>query len=174
MAEMTAKDVVTLLDLMERAGATVWIDGGWGVDVLLGEQTRKHADLDIVISEGDLSAVLGALEARIFVRVPTKDERPWNFVLRDPRGLEVDVHVIVFDEAGNGIYGPIENGDRYPADSLTGTGDLSGRAVRCISPEWQVRFHTGYEWDDNDRLDVAAIATRFGIEVSTDPSKRRW
>jgi hypothetical protein len=33
-----------------------------------------------------------------------------------------------------------------------------------------VRFHTGYDWDDDVR-DVATIAERFGIEPPTDPSK---
>jgi lincosamide nucleotidyltransferase A/C/D/E len=46
--------------------------------------------------------------------------------------------------------------------------------VRCISAEWQVRFHTGYEWDDNDRRDMAEIAERFSLELPNDPIGRRW
>jgi hypothetical protein len=30
------------------------LDGGWGVDVLLGEQTRVHAVVDIVIASHDV------------------------------------------------------------------------------------------------------------------------
>lgn len=29
----------------------VWLDGGWGVDALLGRQTRPHDDMDIVIEQ---------------------------------------------------------------------------------------------------------------------------
>jgi lincosamide nucleotidyltransferase A/C/D/E len=170
MAEVTAEDAVALLDLMEGAGATVWVDGGWGVDALLREQTRPHADLDIVVSEVDVAAILNGLERRGFGRIATKDEKPWNFVLRDSQGREVDVHVVALDKAGNGIYGPIENGDMYPSDSLSGVGEIGGRSVRCISPEWQLHFRTGYDWDDDVR-DVAAIADRFGIEAPTDPPK---
>jgi len=38
----------TLLDLclgLQDAGVELWIDGGWGVDALLGEQTRAHQAL---------------------------------------------------------------------------------------------------------------------------------
>ena len=41
MAEITAKDAVALLDLMEGAGATVWVDGGW-------PHTRYDWDVDDV------------------------------------------------------------------------------------------------------------------------------
>jgi lincosamide nucleotidyltransferase A/C/D/E len=40
--------------MLEEAKVTVWVDGGWGVDALLGEQTRPHKDLDIAIEEKDL------------------------------------------------------------------------------------------------------------------------
>jgi lincosamide nucleotidyltransferase A/C/D/E len=174
VAEITAEDAASLLDVFDRIGVKVWVDGGWGVDALVGPQTRSHADLDIVVSELDLERLVEILESRGFSRVPTKDDKPWNFVLRDSQGREVDVHVVVFDGDGNGIYGPAENGDMYPAESLTGEGQIAGRRVRCISAEWQVRFHTGYEWDANDRRDVTAIADRYGIEVPGDPSQRKW
>ena len=34
---MTAEDVVALYGLLEELGIEIWIDGGWGVDALLGE-----------------------------------------------------------------------------------------------------------------------------------------
>jgi hypothetical protein len=36
---VTEADVVGLLDRFESAGVGVWIDGGWGVDALLGAQS---------------------------------------------------------------------------------------------------------------------------------------
>jgi lincosamide nucleotidyltransferase A/C/D/E len=42
---MTAEDVIELYTGLDDVGVEVWIDGGWGVDALLGEQTRPHADL---------------------------------------------------------------------------------------------------------------------------------
>ena len=37
---MTPQRVLALLDLLE--GLAVWVDGGWGVDALVGRQTREH------------------------------------------------------------------------------------------------------------------------------------
>ena len=45
--EMTAEDVCDFLDLMDRDGVHIWLDGGWAVDACLGFQTRRHSDLDI-------------------------------------------------------------------------------------------------------------------------------
>jgi len=47
--EMTAADVVDIVRLLEQNGIEVYVDGGWGVDALLGEQTRRHSDLDIAL-----------------------------------------------------------------------------------------------------------------------------
>ena len=39
-SDMKARDVVEVVQLFERNGIQVWLDGGWGVDALLEEQTR--------------------------------------------------------------------------------------------------------------------------------------
>ena len=90
--------------------------------------------------------------------------RRW-FVLADDEGHEIDVHVVVLDDKGNGIYGPAENGEMYPAEGLTGSGTIDGQVVKCISPEVMVKFHSGYELKDKDFQDVRAICDKFGIEL---------
>src|SRR3982751_249063 len=62
-------DVLCVLDLADRAGARLWIDGGWGVDALLGGQTREHGDLDIAVEARHLSAFLTALSGCGFIAV---------------------------------------------------------------------------------------------------------
>src|ERR1700680_5085395 len=61
--EMTAADVLTVSAAVAHTTDRWWIGGGWGVDALVGRQTRKHVDLDLVISddEGDIDVVVGAL-----------------------------------------------------------------------------------------------------------------
>ena len=39
---MEAGDVIELLKLLEQQEIGVVVDGGWGVDALLGSQTRPH------------------------------------------------------------------------------------------------------------------------------------
>ncbi len=43
----TKEDLMTVIGILENAGITYWIDGGWGVDILAGKQTRIHRDIDI-------------------------------------------------------------------------------------------------------------------------------
>ena len=97
--------------------------------------------------------------------IPRDDTRPWNFVLGDDEGRLIDVHVIVFNEAGDGIYGPVENGDVYPGDALIEGGMIAGHSVRCLSPECLVEFHTGYPLRETDFHDVFALCERFGLAL---------
>jgi lincosamide nucleotidyltransferase A/C/D/E len=100
---MTADDAVDVLDRLEAAGVEVWVDGGWGVDALLGVETRPHGDLDVVVRQEQLAAARVALAAAGFSHAA--DEAPGlpaRLVLRDPEGRQVDVHPVEFDEAGDG------------------------------------------------------------------------
>lgn len=168
--EMPAADVINLYDDLEKAGVQIWLDGGWGVDALLGKQTRPHKDLDVAIQSKDLPGFREVLGAQGYKEVKPEIARPHNFVLRDNQGHEVDVHVIDLDDKGNGIYGPAENSEMYPAASLTGSGMIDGHAVRCISPEWAVRFHSGYELKEKDFQDVSAVCDRFGLDLPEEYS----
>jgi lincosamide nucleotidyltransferase A/C/D/E len=164
--EMTASDVIEIARLLHQNRIDVWIDGGWGVDALLGEQTRPHSDLDIAVQHRDAPLLRTLLEAKGFKDVPRDDTRDCNFVLGDDLGRQIDVHSYTFDSAGNHVYGV-----EYPAESLTGTGSVNGHPVMCISPEWMVKFHTGYEVDENDYRDVRALCQRFGIEMPSEYGK---
>src|ERR1700681_336633 len=108
--EMPAEALVDLLQLFEKAGVEVWLDGGWAVDALLGAQTRPHKDVDIILRAADLPKLMESLGSRGFEiqEGGTKS----NFVLADRTGLEVDVHAIVFDPNGNGVY-RMENGSDW-------------------------------------------------------------
>jgi len=102
---MTSLDVLNFYRTMSEIGVDVCIDGGWGVDALLGKQTRSHIDLDITIQQRYVASLREALLARGYREVRLEDARPWNFVLGDESGKEIDVHVVVLDENGNGVYG---------------------------------------------------------------------
>ena len=164
--EMTASDVIEIAQLLDQNRIDVWIDGGWGVDALLGEQTRTHRDLDIAVQHKDAPRLRALLEARGFKDAPREDTRDCNFVLGDDQGHQIDIHSYTFDSVGNHVFGV-----EYPAESLTGTGSVNGYPVRCISPEWMVKFHTGYELDEDDYRDVRALCQRFGIEMPSEYGK---
>jgi lincosamide nucleotidyltransferase A/C/D/E len=158
--EMHANDVIEIVRLLNQNHIDLHIDGGWGVDALLGEQTRPHADLDIAVQHKDIVQIRALLEAQGFQDVPRDDTRDCNFVLGDQLGHLIDIHSYTFDAAGNHIYGIA-----YPFDSLSGTGSVGGYAVKCISPDWMVKFHIGYQLDENDYHDVKALCHRFGFNL---------
>ncbi len=166
-------DVLTLLDLMQSAGVVVWIDGGWGVDALLGEQTRAHADLDVAISTRHFDRARAALGRHSFVLV--RDDGPHNVVLGDPAGRLIDLHA--FDDTTTVIgpdgierHGP--NGLAYEAGGFTGEGRIEGRSVPCMSAQFQMRSHTGYPVDRDDWHDVLNLHRRFELEIP--PNYEKW
>jgi hypothetical protein len=68
---MTAKDAIELYKLFDQHGIKVWIDGAWGVDALIGRQTRKHDDLDVALNHSNLLALRKHLEDRGYRHVPS-------------------------------------------------------------------------------------------------------
>jgi lincosamide nucleotidyltransferase A/C/D/E len=161
--EMTMCDVIEIVQLFNRYHIEFCVDGGWGVDALLGKQTRPHADLDIAIQHKDSLQVRTLLEARGYSDVERANSSDFNFVLGDDRGHQIDIHTYTFDADGNHIYGI-----PYPLESLNGTGLLSGYSVKCISPEWAVKFHTAYQFDEDDYRDVKAICQHFKIKLPSE------
>lgn len=163
---MDSTTVITLLKLFEANGIEVIVDGGWGVDALLGKQTRQHNDLDIATSHHNVAKLRALLNAHGYKEIPRDDTSEYNFVMRDTRGHEIDIHTYLFDDKGNNT-----GGIAYPADSLTGAGTINGYSVRCISPEWMVKFHTGYELDENDYHDVRALCEHFNLTMPDEFKK---
>ncbi|VBA57507.1 nucleotidyltransferase domain-containing protein [Mycobacterium attenuatum] len=162
---MNAADALAVIKALEAAGVDVWLgDGGWGIDALLGQQTRPHKDIDLIVRVDqalDLVTALGALGYAV-----AEGQLMSCFVLRDHAGKTVDVHPVVFDRQGNGEY-TMENREVwvYAAPWFAGTGTIRGQTVRCLTPQGQVRCHTGYPLDDDDRTDMAALRQRFGVDL---------
>ena len=160
---MRAEQVIEVLDALAAAGVCTWLDGGWGVDALLGEQTREHEDVDVVVELRCVADLIAALASLGFVLV--EDHLPTRAVLRSSDGREVDVHPVVFDSAGTGRQRAAapDGGDAvYPFDGF-GEGRVLDRIVPCLTPELQMEHHSGYVPRDRDRVDVGRLAIAFGV-----------
>jgi lincosamide nucleotidyltransferase A/C/D/E len=160
---MNAASIVDLYRRLTDRGIALWLDGGWGVDALLGEQTRPHDDLDIVIGERHVLGVRELLESEGFRDVARDDTSAWNFVLGHDDSRLVDVHVVVFDDAGNGVYGPPRHGGIYPASAFAGVGTVNGIPVRCLTAEYQLRSRN-YMLRNKDIKDAQALRARFATK----------
>jgi lincosamide nucleotidyltransferase A/C/D/E len=160
---MEAQRVLDLLDCLAELGIPAWLDGGWGVDALLGVQTRPHDDLDLMVRLDDLPELEEGLRRLGYARV--HGAPPQSFELIDLAGHRVDVHPVTFHADGEAVY-RMANGDdwTYPPGALSGTGTILGRTVPCQTPEMQLFAHaTGYALDAAHRTDVAALCQRFGL-----------
>ncbi|MFS8198327.1 nucleotidyltransferase domain-containing protein [Streptomyces sp. CWNU-52B] len=161
---MTSDDVLSVLATLRDADVDVWVGGGWGIDALVGEQTRPHRDLDLMHREDQEQTVVAALTAVGFVE--TLDWRPVRFVVTDPHGHAIDLHPLVFAADGSAVQASLDphRPFRYPASCFVG-GTVRGTSVPCLSAEQQVSFHQGYEPAERDLHDMAQLRRVFGVDT---------
>jgi len=157
-----AETVVELLDLLQSSGVDSWVDGGWGVDALLGYQSRPHEDLDLVVALNRVGPIREVLATHGFTLA--EDQLPVRFVLSYPYLRHIDLHTVTFDREGGGLQ-PQPSGKtfRYPPEGFV-MGHIAGRPVRCISAAVQVLCHLGYEPKEKDLHDVRLLHQAFGVE----------
>jgi lincosamide nucleotidyltransferase A/C/D/E len=162
---MPADRLLQLLDALATAGVQVWLDGGWGVDALLGVEHREHDDADLVVRLDDLVPLRRALESHGFA--VAEDHLPTRLVLRNPAGEQVDLHPVAFDAQGDGWQagaGADGTDARYPADQFT-AGSVHGRSVPCLGPLVQLAHHSGYSPGPHDVEDMRRLTSRYGLAL---------
>ncbi|MFD7867059.1 nucleotidyltransferase domain-containing protein [Streptomyces sp. NPDC057682] len=159
---MSASEVLSVLALLEEAGTEVTLAGGWGVDALVGEETRAHGDLDLLHRQEQEPAVVAALAAAGYAE--TVDQRPVRFVMSRPDGASVDLHPLRFAADGSAVQSSFDPDEpfAYPADCFV-RGTVGGRGVRCVSAARQADFHRGYEPRPQDLHDTALLRDRCGV-----------
>lgn len=160
----SARNVHEILGLLHGNDIETWVAGGWGVDALLGKQTRDHRDLDVLIPYERTIAAFEALRQQHF-RLTT-DWFPVRFEMIHGSGGIVDVHPIRRLDDGGAELAQIDGPPWiYTPDALAGEGVIDGVAVRCLSAAEQVRTHLGYEPTLTDIQDMGHLAERFGLDL---------
>lgn len=158
---MQADDVLALLIALDGLGMHYWLDGGWGVDCLLGEQTRPHSDLDLVVLREDIHTVTAHLSAQGYELI--RDWLPTSVAFRDESGLEVDLHPVDPTPDGGGDQVLPDDETWHYASPVYGS--ILGRPVRCASAQDQVLMHTGYAPRAIDFEDVRRLTQRFEVQL---------
>ena len=162
---VSTEDAVLIYKLLAANGIQAWLTGGWGIDALLGEQTRPHKDLDVIVLVDDTLRLRQLLSGEgfglkelwsenLWTRDPQATRTPTAFVLHDAGGREIDVHAMRLDGLGNGIPAWDAEGFYFKQEDLAGEGTIAGMAVRCLAPQSQVECHAGYELPDVQRSDL--------------------
>jgi lincosamide nucleotidyltransferase A/C/D/E len=153
-------DVLGVSATLAEAGIPHWVGGGWGVDALVGRQTRPHRDLDLAVDATRLDEAVRLL-ARLGYH-PETDWLPIRLELAAEGDRWVDLHPLVFGADGEGRQaGPDGTHFAYPAADLV-TGAVAGHPLPCLSSRLQRVFHSGYPPRAVDRADLALLAELTG------------
>jgi lincosamide nucleotidyltransferase A/C/D/E len=171
----SAADVIHIYQLLSNHGIRVWLTGGWGIDALLGEQTRPHKDLDVLMLLDDVHQVFELFGQEGYILERLWEENRWGvdsegrktataFVLKDPVGREFDAHAMRIDEQGDGLPAwDVVEGFIFTRQDLAGLGSIDGVAVTCISAESQMVCHDGYQLPDQQRHDLKRLGEKYAV-----------
>lgn len=180
---MTGEELIELYSLLHERGVQVWIGGGWGIDALVGTQSRYHKDFDAFVAFDDLATTVDVLAERGFTLKEIWSENRWvdyagpvkligmedatghkiatAFVLWHTNGQELDFHALTFDDAGDAL--PAwDDATVYPAEAFTGQGTIVNTPVRCLSATIQMATHTGYTLTKKDLQDLRLLHDHCG------------
>ena len=88
------KDAIEIIFYAEENEIAIWLDGGWGVDALLGEETRVHNDIDLFVEKSNSKKFLEIIKEKGFSEVieayTTTDHTVW----KDAKGRIIDLHIL--------------------------------------------------------------------------------
>jgi lincosamide nucleotidyltransferase A/C/D/E len=177
---VSAEDAVSIYQRLLAVGIQIWLTGGWGIDALLGEQTRPHKDIDVIMLLDDVVRMRELLGRDGYSLKELWSENRWvvdaqgvetatAYVLHDSEGREFDMHAMRLDDQGNGIPAWEEaEGFIFKRQDLAGEGMIAGFAVQCLTPESQMLCHTGYELPDKQLRDMELLRERLGVEYPAE------
>ncbi|MEG0626320.1 nucleotidyltransferase domain-containing protein [Anaerorhabdus sp.] len=149
---VTKENLFTVLDLIESLEMTYWLDGGWGVDALVGYQTRNHRDIDINFDANETAKFLEIL-TNVGYQIDT-DERPVRIELYHSELGYLDIHPFIIEKDGSSKQAALEGGFYDIPAIYFGSTTFEGRNIPCINLEGQRVFHTGYELREVDKHDI--------------------
>lgn len=161
---VSKEDAIEIILYAEENEIDIWLDGGWGVDALLGGETRSHNDIDLFVEEKNGKTFIEILKEKGFTEVVEAYTTTDHTVWKDDNDRIIDLHVFEFNEQGDLVF----EGESYPSNVFSGIGKIGDKVVKCINAENQILFHLGYEHDENDVHDVRLLCDRFNIPVPSE------
>ena len=174
IGRVRAADVLEIVDALESAGVKMWVAGGWGVDALLGEQTRKHPDLDLVLDVSDEGRAEAALRELGFKRYELEHDyvprglMPHRVAMQDVNWRTVELHWVDMRSWPHQWLARLasERPEAMIGVDLSepfARGVIGGRSVPCLSAGLQLVSREVYELDASDLQDAALLSTRFKL-----------
>lgn len=153
--EMSFTEVGRVLQVLGLVGCRFWVEGGWGVDALVGRQTRPHRDLDLDVDAASEPEVIAALR-NLGYEIET-DWRPNRVELGNPDRGWVDLHPLLLAPDGSARQAALGGGFHEFPPSYFATGRLHGTVVPCLSAQAQRAFRKGYQLRPQDHHDLSVL-----------------
>ena len=151
----TKEDLMTIINLLEDSNIKYWIDGGWGVDILAGKQTRNHRDIDVDFDAQYTEELLKIL-LKYGYEVDT-DWKPVRIELYSKKYGYLDIHPFILNEDGTSKQADLEGGFYEFEKDFFCNAIFEGKTIPCISLKGQKIFHSGYELRDKDKQDISVL-----------------
>ncbi|MEV1285655.1 aminoglycoside adenylyltransferase [Micromonospora sp. NPDC049679] len=156
--------IVEVTQLAAGSNIEVWLRGGWAMDLLLGEVTRPHRDVDWFCWAADADALTALLRGRGYADDPGPPPEQQRDLVKD--GVELSFALLSRDATGEPVVaGGPWRGTAYPAGMLSGwVGRLGDVTCPVISPHVQIELKEMYPvWmperpvRTKDRVDIARL-----------------
>ena len=148
-----------IVDLLNEMVIRYWIEGGWGIDVLIGKQTRPHRYIDVDFDADQEELLMQKLIDLGYERI--MDQRPVRAELYHPNYGYIDIHPFIISKSGTMKQANPEGGFFELASEWFSQGTFEDRLIPCVSVEGQRLFHTGYELRDVDHADLKQLNAAF-------------
>ena len=113
-------DVKQILQFAIDAEIKVFLDGGWGVDALLGYQSRAHNDIDIFVEKNDYQNFIEIMKANGFYEIKMEYTTLNHTVWEDLKNRIIDLHCFEYTDEGEILY----DGDCFPVETFSGKGRI--------------------------------------------------
>ncbi len=157
---MTGHDVLRVLDALHLAEVAPIIEGGWGIDALVGRQSRVHNDLDLSVAADELNEAIHVLDVLGYSAVSTHTPGWMRASTADGRSVELQ-------PLTNDLHQHLEGGRefRYDRDHLDGRGFIVGRPVRCLNIEAHILNNAGPEPSERAYADLHLLADAAGARL---------
>lgn len=161
--EYPAEEVIAVAGRLDAAAVKYWIDGGWGIDALLGHQTRPHRNLNLVVEHTHRLEFAAVMKGSGY-HLAGEDGHLQQWERDD--GYQIEVGYVETgrtrrNDNGELVYG--EKGLPYPVGAFGAIGTIAETDVPCCHADYQMWSHVGH--DDIGRRDMLALHRRFGLPL---------
>ena len=87
--------------MLSEASVKVFLDGGWGVDALIGRETRTHNDIDLLVEKKDYCITISVITGKGYREVIMDYTTDSHTVWKDDNGRIIDMHCFEYVEDGS-------------------------------------------------------------------------